>query len=53
MKNQEFEVIDVTNDLDKQKELAQKTGYTTVPVIERDGKYVVGPQWGKLTELIA
>lgn len=53
MKGQDFEAIDVTDDLEKQKELHTKTGMTSVPVVERDGRFVVGPQWGKLAELIS
>ena len=52
LKGKEFNLIDVTEDVEMRKELYEKTGYTTVPVTEFNGKFVVGPQWGKLAELV-
>lgn len=52
LKKQEFELVDVTNDLAKRNELHKATGYTTVPIIQKGDKYVVGYDAKKLMELI-
>lgn len=38
----EFEVIDVSSDLEAQKEMIEKTKQTTVPVIDINGEFVTG-----------
>lgn len=51
-KNQEYTLRDVTEDVEMRKELYEKTGYTTVPITQIGDKYVVGPQYGKIAELL-
>ncbi len=52
-KNVVFKEHDVTEDVETRKDLYEKTGYTTVPIIKVNDKYVVGPQYGKIAELLA
>jgi len=48
----EFEEIDVSIDMDSAKEMVEKTGQMGVPVIEIDGKYVLGFDVNKLKQLL-
>ncbi len=48
----DFEDIDVSADRDKAKEMVEKSGQMGVPVIDVDGKIVVGFDQAKLQELI-
>ncbi len=41
-KNLEYTEYDVSKDTDKQKEMIDKTGQFSVPVIDIDGKIVIG-----------
>jgi len=50
--NIDFEVIDVSKDQDKAQEMIQKSGQMSVPVIDVDGKIVVGFNKAKLKELL-
>ena len=43
----------VASDLEKRKEMIEKSGQMGVPVIAVDGKYVVGFDEGRLRELLA
>ena len=52
-RNQPYEAYDVTDDIEMRKELYNKTLMTTVPITQVGDKYVVGPQYGKIAELIA
>jgi len=52
-KGKEYSVYDVTDDVEMRKELYDKTGYATVPIIKVDEQYIVGPNWGKLAEAVA
>jgi len=38
----EFESIDVTEDLEAQNEMLEKTKQSTVPVLDIDGEFIVG-----------
>ncbi len=51
-KNVEFEDVDVSADRDKAKEMVEKSGQMGVPVIDVDGKIVVGFDQAKLEEMI-
>ena len=48
----DFEDIDVSADRDKAKEMVEKSGQMGVPVIDVDGKIVVGFDQARLQELI-
>ncbi|MGE4554967.1 MAG: glutaredoxin family protein [Candidatus Paceibacterota bacterium] len=48
----EFEEIDVSQDVEKAKEMVQKSGQYGVPVIEIDGQIVVGFNKALLEELL-
>jgi len=50
--NIEFEDIDVSTDEIAQKEMIDKSGQMGVPVIEIDGKIVVGFDQNKIKELL-
>lgn len=50
--NIDFEVIDVSKDQDKAQEMIKKSGQMSVPVIDADGKIVVGFNKAKLKELL-
>jgi glutaredoxin len=52
-KGLKYRLHDVTDDNEMRKELYEKTSYTTVPITRINDSYVVGPQWGKLAELVA
>lgn len=52
-KGKQFTSYDVTDDVEMRKELYNKTGYTTVPIIQIGDKYIVGPQYGKIAEALA
>lgn len=41
-KGVEFEVIDVTEDLEAQEEMIQKTNQSTVPVLSIDDEFIIG-----------
>lgn len=41
-KGVEFESIDVTEDLEAQNEMLEKTKQSTVPVLDIDGEFIVG-----------
>jgi len=51
-KGLEYEEYDVSTDTDKQKEMIDKTGQFGVPVIEIDGKIVIGFDKAKIDELL-
>ncbi len=48
----EFKDIDVANNKKEAEEMIQKSGQMGVPVVEIDGKIVVGFDKGKITELL-
>jgi len=48
----EVESIDVSADMEAQKEMIEKTKQTTVPVTEINGEYVVGFDRKKICELL-
>ncbi len=48
----EFEEIDVSEDETAQKEMIEKSGQMGVPVVEIDGKMVVGFDREKITKLL-
>jgi len=50
--NIEFEDIDVSTDETAQKEMIDKSGQMGVPVIEIDGKIVVGFDQNRIKELL-
>lgn len=56
-KNREFDVVDVTDNMEKRIELQKLTGYTTVPItqLEENGtsKFIVGFQPGLLAQALA
>lgn len=41
-KNVSYSNVDVSKDMEQARELVEKTGQRGVPVIEIDGKYVIG-----------
>ncbi len=51
-KGVEFESVDVSQDKKALEEMVQKTGQMGVPVIDIDGKTVVGFNKGKISELL-
>ena len=51
-KDVDFEDIDVSADREKAKEMVEKSGQMGVPVIDVDGKIIVGFDQGKLQELL-
>ena len=48
----EVESIDVSADMEAQKEMIEKTKQTTVPVTEINGEYVIGFDRKKICELL-
>jgi glutaredoxin len=48
----EFEAVDVSSDLEAQKEMIEKTQQATVPVMDIDGEFVVGFDRKKICELL-
>lgn len=51
-KNLSYEEYDVSRDIPRQKEMIEKTGQLGVPVIEIDGKIVIGFDKPKLNQLL-
>jgi len=51
-KNVDYKTVDVTDDPEKRQELAEKTGYTTVPVITDGKDYIVGWKPAELSKMI-
>ena len=51
-KNVEFEDFDVSVDLAKRKEMVEKSGQMGVPVIEIDGKIIVGFNKPQIVQLL-
>lgn len=47
-----FTDYDVASDLEKRKEMIEKTGQMGVPVIDIDGKIMVGYEEGRLVEAL-
>ncbi len=50
--NIEFEEFDVAEDAEARKEMIEKSGQMGVPVIEIDGKIVIGFDKAKISELL-
>ena len=48
----EFETIDVSVDLEAQKEMIEKTKQATVPVLDVEGEFVVGFDRKRICELL-
>ena len=48
----EFEYVDVGVDQEKAKEMVEKSGQMSVPVIEIDGEIIVGFNKAKISELL-
>lgn len=48
----EVEVIDVSSDMEAQKEMIEKTKQSSVPVSEINGEYVVGFDRKRICELL-
>jgi len=51
-KNLNYEEYDVSKDIPRQKEMIDKTGQFGVPVIDIDGKFVVGFDKAKINQLL-
>jgi len=51
-KDLEYSEYDVSTDTDKQKEMIEKTGQFGVPVIDIDGKFVVGFDKAKIDQML-
>lgn len=51
-KNLSYEEHDVSKDIPKQKEMIEKTGQFGVPVIDIDGKIIVGFDKHKINQLL-
>jgi len=51
-KGVEFEDIDVSENQKAAEEIVRKTGQMAVPIIDIDGKWVVGFDKGKIEELL-
>lgn len=51
-KGVEFDVIDVSADLEAQKEMIEKTKQATVPVLDVDGEFVIGFDRKRICELL-
>ena len=51
--NTQYEELNVTNDARLQQEMIQKSGQMGVPVIDIDGKIIVGFDKSKIAELIS
>lgn len=51
-KNLSYEEYDVSKDIPKQKEMIEKTGQFSVPVIDIDGKIVIGFDKSKLDQYL-
>ncbi len=47
-----YEVVDVTKERDKAKEVFQKTGHRSVPITLIDDEYVVGFKKDRINELL-
>lgn len=52
LKKQEFTVIDITDNRELRDELHKKTGFLTVPIIQKGDRYIVGYDPKKIMELI-
>ena len=50
--NISFEEIDVTEDEVAQKEMIKKSGQMGVPVVDIDGKFIIGFDRGKIIKLL-
>lgn len=50
--NVEFEEVDVSEDIEAQKEMVEKTGQLGVPVIDIDGQIVIGFDKEKISKLL-
>ena len=50
--NIEFEDIDVSKNLEAQKEMIEKSGQVGVPVVEIDGEFLVGFDREKIIKLL-
>ena len=50
--NVRFEDIDVSSDKEKAKEMSEKSGQMGVPVIDIDGKIIVGFEEGEIKEAL-
>ncbi|MFA5715519.1 MAG: glutaredoxin domain-containing protein [Candidatus Paceibacterota bacterium] len=48
----EFEVVDISSDMESQKEVIEKTKQTSVPVMDINGEFVVGFDRKKICELL-
>lgn len=51
-KNLNYEEYDVSKDIPRQKEMIEKTGQFSVPVIDIDGKVVIGFDKPKINQLL-
>lgn len=51
-KNLHYEEYDVSKDIPKQKEMIEKTGQFGVPVIDIDGKIIIGFDKPKINEYL-
>lgn len=52
MKSQPYEVIDVTDDVQKRDALYKATGVLTVPITKIGERYIIGPDYGQLAEAL-
>lgn len=50
--NVEFEEVDVSQDMEAQKEMVEKTGQMGVPVVDIDGEIVIGFDKEKISKLL-
>jgi len=50
--NIEFEAVDVTEDLKAQEEMIEKSGQMGVPVVDIDGKIIIGFDREKISKIL-
>lgn len=51
-KNVVFEAVDVTENLEAQEEMIEKSGQMSVPVVEIDGNIVIGFDREKISQIL-
>ena len=51
-KNIPFNTVDLTNNPEKAQELYEKTGALTAPITEHKGKFVIGANYPRLSEIL-
>ena len=51
-RNVDFKVVDITDDIDTRRELQEKYGATTVPVLVKGDMFTVGMNMQKIMQMI-